>query len=190
MSLRSEPVLTHATNPSPHKKNWGKFRFYDWKRVMRSMGYDGIMQDRGRTSGAFIVNATFWKMDRARLVSVEHRTRAVITGLQLVTGKRVLVANCHLEGNPLRPQDRIAQIRNVLAVLSRMQQEADHARTPSSVVICGDLNCERDSTVYRRASGSPITLPGPCVPRANKGGFLTHAGCCRRADWRRERRSQ
>lgn len=59
------------------------------------------------------------------------------------------MANVHLEGNPLRPQDRISQIRNVLAVINKMKGDLDVDGQFSSVAVAGDFNSERDSTVYR-----------------------------------------
>merc|ERR1711966_569921 len=87
----------------------------------------GVVQDR---KGFEVVNVTFLKASRLRLLHAQHRSRTLVMGVALPDGRELSIANVHLEagGGVKNEKQRAAQLHSVLKRLS------------GSVVVCGDFN--------------------------------------------------
>lgn len=95
--------------------------------VLDENGFIAVIQDRQRFP---VVNATFFKASRLRLVWTQHRSRALVVGLAFPDGRQLSVANVHLEagGHENNEKQRNAQLASVLK------------RVHGPTVVCGDFN--------------------------------------------------
>jgi CCR4-NOT transcription complex subunit 6 len=63
-------------------------------------------------------------------------------------------ANCHLEGSPYKPAERVNQLRSTLASLSKHQAAAGLEPGTCHVVVAGDLNsCSSEGPYKLMAQG-------------------------------------
>ncbi len=91
---------------------------------------------------------------RLELLWCEHRSRALLAAFRFLDSyglEQVLyVVNCHLEGSPYRPNDRVSQMRSALQRLQQcQQQQAGVEPRDCLVVVCGDFNSSRSESVWR-----------------------------------------
>jgi endonuclease/exonuclease/phosphatase family metal-dependent hydrolase len=94
-----------------------------------------------------MANATFYR-PALTLASSIHRSRSLCTLFTLpasdgdsATTITIGVGNCHLQGEPRRRNDRIAQAVKTLRSMQPQTQPLE-AQAPTHVVICGDFNDE------------------------------------------------
>lgn len=99
----------------------------DISETLAQHGFHAVVQER---KGFPVVNAIFYRAGRFRLVSTQHRSRALIIGLALADGREVTVANVHLEAGAREPNEkqRIAQLSSLLK------------RVRGNAIVCGDFN--------------------------------------------------
>lgn len=58
-------------------------------------------------------------------------------------------ANCHLEGSPYKPAERLNQLRSTLASLTKHQAASGLDPAACHVVVGGDLNSSSSEGPYR-----------------------------------------
>lgn len=106
--------------------------------VLKSCGFTAVVQDR---KGFPVVNVTFFKHARFRLLWTQPRSRALVVGLALPDGSDLCVANVHLEagGAGSNERQRNAQLASVLK------------RVSGASVICGDFNSSLEQESLLRA---------------------------------------
>jgi endonuclease/exonuclease/phosphatase family metal-dependent hydrolase len=109
----------------------------DFLPGLRQWGYDGVLQFRKSYEKHAWGCATFWKTCSFEHSSTDHRSRAILTFLkETKTGEAWCIANCHLEGHPLRVEKRLMQVQSLL---QRMQFAGFGAG--NNIIIAGDFNC-------------------------------------------------
>ncbi|CAK9113683.1 Protein angel homolog 2 [Durusdinium trenchii] len=98
--------------------------------VPKLSGYFGLHEERIKKSKTeppleIPACAVFFKKDRFELAWRAYPYRTVLCGLRLLdedsemNGKILAVANCHLEGHPLKIKERHSQLKSVLSNMDR-----------------------------------------------------------------------
>ncbi len=103
--------------------------------------YEAVAQD---TKCKDVICVTLFRRERLQLQWRMSRSRALMAALGFTdstgTAQTLYIANLHLEGSPYRPQDRISQLRNVLAAMQAQQKQQRQDPEAANVVVCGDFN--------------------------------------------------
>jgi endonuclease/exonuclease/phosphatase family metal-dependent hydrolase len=119
-----------------------------WASEALAAHYVGVMQDdTKRAATQRTGNATFFRASMfEQSAAADHRSRSLTLWLQRKGDENSVfaVANCHLEGNPDKGSERIAQLRSVQRCIeSKAKTTLPHA---TRAVICGDFNSELEGT--------------------------------------------
>jgi len=109
--------------------------------------YSGVMQKpKKMTSAQPCGNATFWNSCYLRKTWEDHKSRALVVGLEVLKGppRRVDTINCHLESSPSAEgaEKRSRQLFSAIKSVTRQQNDS-----PAAVLIGGDFNTGPDSSV-------------------------------------------
>eukprot|EP00041_Stephanoeca_diplocostata_P035674 m.1266745 g.1266745 ORF g.1266745 m.1266745 type:complete len:497 (-) comp24741_c0_seq36:2099-3589(-) len=128
--------------------------------ALEACGYNGIMQaDPNRMAKQSTGNATFYNAAVLTPTWTRHGTRTLMTAYTVksvvhpdnsvavdddgkpLTGE-LLVANVHLQGDPKKLDQRIAQLKSCVKHGVRRERDvlALDARQPWGMVVCGDFN--------------------------------------------------
>jgi len=116
----------------------------DFLAYMRTLGYDGVVQDSNHHVGV----ATFFKTSKFTMEWSESRSRAMLVGLTMqvqvdstdaVVSVPVMVGTVHLEGHPRHTAKRFTQMKSLL---KRCEARMPAMTNPQEalVFICGDFN--------------------------------------------------
>ena len=119
-----------------------------WASEALAADYVGVMQDDAKRAATQKTgNATFFRASMfEQSAAADHRSRSLTLWLQRKGDENSVfaVANCHLEGNPEKGNERIAQLRSVQRCIdSKAKTTLPHA---TRAVICGDFNSELEGT--------------------------------------------
>eukprot|EP00878_Enallax_costatus_P027361 GHUV01029442.1.p1 GENE.GHUV01029442.1~~GHUV01029442.1.p1 ORF type:complete len:285 (+),score=43.65 GHUV01029442.1:252-1106(+) len=122
----------------------------DYLEFAASAGYEAVYQE---TKGKQVVCMTLYRPQKLQLWWQDSRSRTLLSAFLFTdstAATQVLyVANCHLEGSPYKPQERINQLKSSLASLTKHQQSQHFPPAECNVVIAGDVNSGRNEAVYR-----------------------------------------
>lgn len=119
-----------------------------WASEALAADYVGVMQDDAKRAATQKTgNATFFRASMfEQSAAADHRSRSLTLWLRCKGDENSVfaVANCHLEGNPDKGNERIAQLRSVQRCIdSKAKTTLPHA---TRAVICGDFNSELEGT--------------------------------------------
>ncbi|KAF8060285.1 CCR4 [Scenedesmus sp. PABB004] len=125
----------------------------EWLEFAAAAGYAAVQQD---AKGKQAVCLTLYRAAKLQLWWSDARSRTLLAALLFTdssgASQVIYVANCHLEGSPRKPAERLAQARSALASLARHQQSAGLPPSECHVVFTGDLNSGRSEAVWRLLS--------------------------------------
>ena len=114
------------------------YAFDDLQTLLQEYGYNGVMQSSKKRTGQHPYGVcTFYKEEKFKLVETIHRSRVMVSMLQLTTvpSQNILaVMNVHLEGAPSKSITRVRQLQNAF-------QDIKNKHVHHDVVILGDFNC-------------------------------------------------
>ena len=65
----------------------------------------------------------------------------------------IVVANVHLEGNPLKPAERFNQMKSLLLQIQKQESSASEQQ----IIICGDFNCNHEDGIYKMMSTGSLS---------------------------------
>ena len=120
---------------------------------MTSLGYKGItMNGKNKPVG----NAIFYKDNLFTLQSSNERSRALIANLKVTSdenSKTLIVANVHLEGNPMKPAERFNQMKSLLSQIQKQETTV----ADQQIIICGDFNCNHEDGIYKMMSTGSLS---------------------------------
>jgi len=102
----------------------------DIVEILSKYGFAAVVQER---KGFPIVNATFYKSSRLQVMSVQHRSRALLINFLAMSGREVCIGNVHLDA--FHDSQRRSQLASAL---KRM-----HGSNMS--IICGDFNSSMEA---------------------------------------------
>lgn len=106
---------------------------------MADLGYDCIVQRKPHE----VKLALFWRLSKLTLRWSEERSRALLAELTLgsdAAAPPLYVVNVHLEGNPYRVADRVAQLRHALQRLAHRVEATGRDPAAAAVTLVGDFN--------------------------------------------------
>ena len=94
---------------------------------------------------------------RLEALWTESRSRSLLAAFRFHDSSgaehHLWLINCHLEGSPYRPTDRVSQMRSALQRLQQcQQQQAGVEPRDCTVVVAGDFNSGRAESVWRLLS--------------------------------------
>ncbi|GAX83979.1 hypothetical protein CEUSTIGMA_g11404.t1 [Chlamydomonas eustigma] len=126
-----------------------------WDELLEGLeGYTGVLQQKKGMEGAGAVCALLYKAARLQLLWTESRSRTMLAAFKFVDtyglDQVLYCINCHLEGSPYRPNDRVSQIRSSLHRLQQFQQQVPGVTVEDQLlVVCGDFNSGKSESVWR-----------------------------------------
>ena len=131
--------------------------------------YDKLVAKKPDVGNSLKKNGLLYRADKFELLSVDYRSRTVITALRAsATDRVVFVVNCHLEGDPRKVTDRFTQLRSAFKVLQNMQTKMGIVPAEANVVVCGDFNSSRECAPHTLLSEGalPASYRDPWDPDA------------------------
>eukprot|EP00879_Flechtneria_rotunda_P023628 GHRR01024999.1.p1 GENE.GHRR01024999.1~~GHRR01024999.1.p1 ORF type:complete len:289 (+),score=78.40 GHRR01024999.1:83-949(+) len=153
----------------------------DYLDFAAGAGYEAVHQD---PKGKQAICMTLYKPSKLKLWWQDARSRTLLAAFLFLDSTAatqvIYVANCHLEGSPYKPQERLNQIRSTLNSLQRHQIAERLSPSDCHVVIAGDLNSGQQEGVVKFLSQGwlPENYREPHLPHhvvlQEGGGDISH----------------
>ena len=111
--------------------------------------YDKLLDKDPAKANRLAKTALLYKSNEFELKWSDNRSRTLLCGLKhRSTGQLLYIINCHLEGNPVKVQDRFTQLKSAFKIMQRNQKKDGIDPVEANLVVCGDFNCARECSPY------------------------------------------